>query len=216
MKLKSLIIKDIYMMIKYCKLHFISLFIFIGIYIFDESQFIFLFYPCIFFSALPITLLSYDKHSKWNEYALTMPIKKSDLVISKYIVGILTYSVMMILTLFAITVKEVLNRTFNANTIIVFLSILITVYCLSTSVNLPFVFRFGIEKGRLAYFVSMGVFAGLTAMTVTSDIGNKTFLSISKLATIPGAIIVAMVISVIILCLTCFISVKGFEKNKEL
>lgn len=38
---------------------------------------------------LPITALAYDERSQWDKYALTMPVSRRDLVLSKYLLGLL-------------------------------------------------------------------------------------------------------------------------------
>ncbi len=214
MKLKALILKDIYMLIDHCKMHFGIMILFLALFLFDGGKLFYLLYPAVLFAAIPMTLLSYDKHSKWNEYALTMPLKKSDLVIGKYIVSILSFLLLLIFFLSAIVINELINRTFSANTIITFLSILVSLFCLSGSINLPFIFRFGVEKGRLVYLATMGILGGLTAITANTPEGTKTFLSLSKLSSNPEITIMMMLFSIIIFGLSCFLSVKGFERNK--
>lgn len=37
---------------------------------------------------LPTTFMSYDEKAKWDKYALSMPLSRDDMVISKYIISI--------------------------------------------------------------------------------------------------------------------------------
>lgn len=94
---------------------------------------------------LPITAMSYDERAHWDKYALSMPVSRNDVVISKYILGLLLSAASFIITL-------VFNMITHGDTP---LDNLLTSLALSViallflSLLLPILFKFGVEKGRL-------------------------------------------------------------------
>ena len=44
---------------------------------------------CVFGAMLPVTALAYDERAKWDKYALTMPVTRRQMVLSKYLLGLL-------------------------------------------------------------------------------------------------------------------------------
>jgi hypothetical protein len=114
-----------------------------------------------------MTTLSYDERSKWDRYALTMPISRSDLVFSKYMMGI-------VLSFIAFVLNFIFQRT--AGTADFTEALLVSAATMGVGlfflfVILPVQFKFGVEKGRyiimLILFVPTGVImfmqkAGLT------------------------------------------------------
>ena len=116
---------------------------------------------------LPVNALAYDERTKWDTLSAMMPYRPWQIVISKYVLG---YAVLGVLTALAMTVKAVYLRV-TGTPVTADTFLLIALYAASTtivlSVTLPLVFRYGVEKGRLAlavgYGIGIGIFVGLIA-----------------------------------------------------
>lgn len=99
---------------------------------------------------LPITAVSYDENSKWDELAAMMPYSVFQMVFSKYALGYL-------LTLGAAVGSFVIHSIvgYFAHTLTATFPAELTVYiCISfviTALDLPIILRFGAEKGRLVF-----------------------------------------------------------------
>ncbi|MGI6366345.1 MAG: ABC-2 transporter permease [Bacillota bacterium] len=100
---------------------------------------------------LPITALAYDERSQWDKYALTMPVSRRDLVLSKYLLGLLLAGASLIVNIaFQILSGPGLTGTAVSS-------------CLgggcgaifALSLILPVMFKFGVEKGRLVLMLAM-------------------------------------------------------------
>ncbi|SMC81872.1 ABC-2 transporter permease [Papillibacter cinnamivorans] len=94
---------------------------------------------------LPVTALSYDERCKWDKYALTMPVSRKDLVISKYLLGALFCAA-------GFLVNFAFNLITGSGNIAEALEIslsLLSVGMFFISLILPILFQFGVEKGRL-------------------------------------------------------------------
>lgn len=116
---------------------------------------------------LPVNALAYDERTKWDSLSAMMPYRPWQIVISKYALG---YLVLGVLTVLAMLTKAVYLRV-TGDPITAETLLLVLLYAASTtlvlSITLPLVFRFGVEKGRLAlvvgYGLGIGVFVGLIA-----------------------------------------------------
>ncbi len=71
--MKGLLLKDWYMILKYCRAFLVILVIFMGVSAVSESALFFALYPMILVTMVPVTLMSYEEKSGWNIYCDTMP-----------------------------------------------------------------------------------------------------------------------------------------------
>ena len=99
---------------------------------------------CVVSAMMPITALSFDERANWDKYALTMPVSRRDMVLEKYILGLLCATgglAVLLLFQWIIPVKE------EGDLISIF--ILYAVSILYLSLLLPVLFKLGVEKGRI-------------------------------------------------------------------
>ena len=75
--MKGLLRKDLYLMIKYCRLFFILIIVFSFAGAWNNNLF-FALYPITISSIIPVNLLSYDEKSNWSLYACTFPCSRKD------------------------------------------------------------------------------------------------------------------------------------------
>ncbi|OLA14706.1 MAG: hypothetical protein BHW14_03740 [Coprococcus sp. 43_8] len=85
--MKGLLRKDLYLMIKYCRLFFILIIVFSFAGAWNNNLF-FALYPITISSIIPVNLLSYDEKSNWSLYACTFPCSRKEIVSSKYILTV--------------------------------------------------------------------------------------------------------------------------------
>lgn len=166
--MKGLLIKDFYVSLRTGWLYFVVTVVLGGIIAFGGAR------PFVFLAAaylmmiLPMTLLAIDERAKWNAYADTLPITRAQVVAEKYILT-------LILSAFSAVVLAVSALIAMINPMLGderpdLGSFLSTLGCFPlelalTSVCIPFVFKFGFDKGRIAYMfacamagVGLGVF----------------------------------------------------------
>ena len=185
--MKGLVWKDIYTLLKQAKFILLLMVLFACLPGYSMSAF------AIFYGAmLPITALAYDERSKWDELAAMMPYSVNEIVGSKYVLGLLLVGVITALSIAARIVIGIIKAApFDAEGII---SILILA-CLSLvllMVDLPLMFRLGVEKGRIIYILLTcgGVVAGVSyidqLMAVLDSMMVSTMLLIVLLVTAVG------------------------------
>ncbi|PWL46707.1 MAG: hypothetical protein DBY45_02255 [Clostridiales bacterium] len=170
---------------------------------------------CIILPIYTITTMSLDETSKWDSLAIAMPLRRSQIVGSKYILAIVMLGIGVtggavccgILALFHADAEVWANLT-----------VLLVLLCYNTlmlSILIPLVFKFGGEKSR---FIMMGVYMVPTFIVVFlfSRFGkNLDFESVAQDATVcalllGGAVIIAIAAYII----SYFISL-GIYRRKE-
>lgn len=90
-----------------------------------------------------INSLALDEHSKWNQYALTLPFTRTHLVVSKYIMAFILASGM---TIVCMLVELAVSQSFIKVLEVGVGSIVGSI--ISVTLLLPFIYKFGIERGR--------------------------------------------------------------------
>lgn len=108
---------------------------------------------------LPVNALAYDENCKWDAYALTMPVTRRDLALSKYLLALAGAGAMALLSavcalMMGATPDEVLST----------IGLLLAAGLCMISIMLPLLFRFGVQKGRMVMIVVVLLPVALTVM----------------------------------------------------
>lgn len=163
--MKGLLLKDWYMVWKYCKYYFLLGIVFFAFSIVEDNMF-FVFYPCLLCGIIPANLLGYDERSRWMQYSGTLPYTRAQIVSAKYLIGLFAQTAMLFLMGIAQGIRMGMDGSFRGNDFLVIMLLLLIASTLTSSVSLPFIFRLGVEKGRAAYYVLVGLISGISvAMT---------------------------------------------------
>ena len=126
---------------------------------------------------LPTSCMAYDERSKWDRYALSMPISVRDLVVSKYLLGYLALLAGAALKLLVILLPFGNGGDFAS------LALLLAATLLSIAVQFPILFKFGIESGRIWMMLLTAVFAvGIVSLGTASMNVDLTKLPYPALA----------------------------------
>ncbi len=155
--MKGLLLKDLYMAMKYCRAFLLISVIFIAISFVGNNNLFLIFYPCMLCGIFPVTLLGYDERSGWLQYSETMPYTRAQIVSGKYLIGLFAQIAMLILTGIAQAVRMSNGGAFDFNEYAVLMVLLITMSLVASSISLPLMFKLGVEKGRMAYYIMIGV-----------------------------------------------------------
>lgn len=159
----GLILKDMYSLNKNIKQYGISSALFIFIAVSMNSSIYFVYMVMLMATMLIFTALTNDEMSKWDKYALTMPVARGEIVLSKYVLFIILILSGMI---FSSIVGIVMTSLLSFESIKTILTASISgggVSCLLFSIMLPIVFKFGVEKGRILLIAVMAIPAFLLA-----------------------------------------------------
>lgn len=207
--MKGLLLKDFYMMVKYCRSYVLMAAIFIAISYADSENMFFVFYPCLLCGMIPASLLSYDERSHWLQYSGTLPYTKAQLVSAKYLIGLMTQLAVLLLTALVQGLRMAHDGSFTAAGFAAMLALILVLSMLASSISLPFMFRLGVEKGRAAYYVMIGVICaggamGSVLLQGTAQLAGGMRLTLPLLC-VAGAAIYA---------LSWFWSIRLYEKRE--
>lgn len=155
--MKGLLLKDLYMTMKYCRIYLLIAAVFIAVSFAGNDNMFFILYPCLFCGMIPVSLLGYDERCHWLRYSDTLPYTKEQIVSCKYVIGLMAQIAMLILTAAAQAVRTSANGTFELKNYIVLMLTILIISMITSSISLPAMFKFGVEKGRIAYYVMVGV-----------------------------------------------------------
>ena len=155
--MKGLLRKDIYMAAKYYRAVLLVVAVFLLLTIFGDGSLIFLAYPTMISGMLPITLLSYDTHFKWEQYSGTLPYTRAQLVTVKYLVGLIFSGGVLLVCLGVLALRQILGDGFDLDTFLGAGLLCLGLGVASPVLLLPLAFKFGPEKGRVLFFVLIDI-----------------------------------------------------------
>lgn len=159
--MKALIYKDLLALWKYCRMYLLMCGCFLFSSMFVEDFGFLQMYPMIFAGILVNSLIAYDEHDRWDAMVLTMPVTRKQYVTAKYLAGLILQLSVLMLTALVHGVQLVLAGDFRWQGYGTDLSLLTVLGVLAPSMMLPFIFRNGSEKGRMAYLITVGVAFGI-------------------------------------------------------
>lgn len=207
--MKGLLLKDWYMVVKYCKAYLLISLVFIGVSIMSDDNFFFILYPCILCGMIPVTLLGYDERSKWDQYCAALPYTKAQIVSGKYLLGMGTQIGMLLLSAVIQVIRMRVSGAFSWKSFSSILSMLAILSFLTPAISLPPMFRWGVEKGRMAYYISVGLVCGISAFVVNvSDITLLGFLPNS------AAMLLLGLASLVAYGISWYLSILFYQKRE--
>lgn len=160
-----------------------------------------------------LTAIAYDDRYKWNRYALTMPVTRKDLIVSKYVFSFIFIAGTIILSMMGQTIMgENISYSITATLIIA------SVVMIINGVSMPIFFYFGTEHGRIVFFAAFALIAvvlmaisnvGFVEEIITAD-GSVRY----HIPTMGELILILLTVAFVVTAVSMLISVKIYE-NKD-
>ncbi|MGB8454807.1 MAG: ABC-2 transporter permease [Anaerocolumna sp.] len=153
----GLLLKDLFNLRKYLKQVSLSVLIF-GLFAINLKTPAYLIGMIVMMSAMMvITSMSYDEYAKWDKLALTMPIVKKDIVLSKYIL-------LLVMVLSGTVASGILAGIISAvmklqslKEILLISGSIALIMLLIFGILIPILFKYGVEKARIIMFAVFGI-----------------------------------------------------------
>lgn len=208
--MKAMIGKDFLSIWKYCKNYIVMCAVFLAASVFMEEYSFLQMYPVIFMGMLCNTLIAYDERDHWDRQVLTMPVTPRQYVTAKYLVGVIMQGTVLVLSAGANAGQMLLKGEFNWEIFWTQISILLVLAAVAPSLTLPFIFKNGSEKGRMAYVIVIG-----SAMAMAA-VGTMVLQKLDLMQTemqIPGKPLVAVLVVLLYLG-SWVLSVHWYEKRE--
>lgn len=207
--MRGLILKDLFILKQNYKTFFVLIIFFILAMFQNSSAASFTSVINAVFTMMITTTISYDNLAKWDKYALTMPITRKEMVLSKYICSIIFNLIGLVLGIVIVFAMGIVRNNLNITEIFISAISSAIVMIIFISLMFPLVYKFGVEKFRifliLIFMIPVFFILALRNMTNVGKLINKWLIYI---------IISVPVIAVIGFVLSYFISIKIYE-NKE-
>lgn len=154
--MKGLLLKDWYMIKNYCRSYILISVVFIVLSVIGNGDMFFVFYPCLLCGMIPVTLLGYDERSRWTEYSGTMPYTRAQIVSGKYLIGLFAQLTAILLMGIVQGIRIKISQDYSFHDFSVLMLLMMSMAALTASIPLPFIFKLGVEKGRMAYYIMIG------------------------------------------------------------
>ena len=169
-------------------------------------------YPVLLAGILPVTLISYEEKSKWNQYVGIFPYTKREQVSVKYLDMLAVLSIGLSLAAISQGVTLAATASFHWETYILLLEGILLTGLLSPCILLPVVFWFGVEKGRIVYFAVLILFFGGIGISKIL-IQEETVLWLFQRGS-SGTLLALAVFGLLILSLSWRLSIWLYEKKE--
>lgn len=203
----GLFLKDILVSKKYMK----TLLLITGFYfIFGilTKNIMFSSYMVLFLAAMmTFTTFAYDENVKWDGYAMTFPITRNHIVLSKYLVSITCSAIGSIISLLTMVIYTSLTGNKLSFEDFVILGVLLEVAIIFCCFIIPIIFKFGIEKGRLLMFLVIAIPIILLYLLKDSKIQPPSDQTIENL------LYLSPVITFVLVAISMIISIGVYSKK---
>lgn len=194
--MKSLLLKDFYVITKQLKI-----FLIIPVIALTTGEAMSTF-SILLGAVLPMTAIAYDERSKWNELASMMPYSKFDLIFSKYLLGYLC--------MFGAALLVFIGQIIGKNNGIVVIDDDINVLLFAVmgglifiAINTPILFKFGSEKGRFVFIITMALVGA--SGPILQKVDSRIILKIFNLSPV---ILLAFVVILNVMSLMISMNIK--------
>ena len=141
MKIRGLLLKDIFELWALCRVQLVLTGVYLLLPLFIKGIGLFASVGMMLLAMMPIYALGYDERCRWERYALAMPVRKSDLFWSRFLLGVIAIAlgaaVQALAALLAGRGELLSSLAVTAPSAVVYLLI-----------TLPLMMKLGVEKGR--------------------------------------------------------------------
>lgn len=141
MKIRGLLLKDIFELWAQCRVHLVLTGVYLLLPLFIKGIGLFASVGMMLLAMMPVYALGYDERCRWERYALAMPVRKSDLFWSRFLLGVIAIAlgaaVQALAALLAGRGELLSSLAVTAPSAVVYLLI-----------TLPLMMKLGVEKGR--------------------------------------------------------------------
>lgn len=152
--MRALLLKDILALKRTLRIYAAFLVVYCGIGIFSDNPSFFMVFITVLSIMLPINAMTIDKGCHWNAYAACLPIPRSMGVLSKYVLaglGILAAIIPCLVFRLVDRYTSLITDTISWSEIALMTALALTILAF----QMPFLFRFGPERGRFASMAAL-------------------------------------------------------------
>lgn len=205
----GLILKDLYTIKRYSKILLVLIVFYIVVgYGMGKLDFVIFMIPFVTIMSV-ISTFSYDEFVKWDKYALSMPVSKKDMVLSKYVLTLLlivvggVFAAVLLLILSMRPTGTEINESLSALTGVMVASLIVI------GIYIPLTYQFGTEKGRIIF-----------PILVLAPSFGASYLIKNKVISLPSQEIITTylkflpILGIVFVIVSYFISLRIYSKKE--
>ena len=203
--MKGLLLKDFYTLTSQMRIFFLLIVIFAIMPGYSMTSF-----AVVYAGMIPFTALAYDERAKWDSLAAMMPYSPRQIVAAKYVLGYIAVAGAMLIALVANLASALVSGAGLEPELLPFMLLMACVSMIFLSLSLPFMFKFGVEKGRVFFFILIGLVMGAVLI-----VGDK--LAVSLDATETGMLtpaLVALAVCLLLSLASMTLSTRWYQRRE--
>ena len=147
--MKGLFMKDLLVLRKYARTMAVFILVYIVVFSMLDSVDVISGMVTLVLAMMSVATFSYDELAKWDRFGLTMPVSRKQAVASRYLVCLLFTVLGGVITLAFSLVFGYIRKTGDPAQSLLSSYTILSVAVLFLSLILPFLYKFGPERGRL-------------------------------------------------------------------
>lgn len=159
MKIRGLLLKDIFELLAQCRVQLVLTGVYLLLPLFIRGIRLFASVGMMLLAMTPVYALGYDERCRWERYALAMPVRKSDLFWSRFLLGVIAVAL-------GAAVQVLVALLAGRGDLLSSLAVTAPAAILYLLIVLPLMMKLGVEKGRfllLLLTVAFMLLSGLVA-----------------------------------------------------
>ena len=157
MKIRGLLLKDIFELSAQCRVQLVLTGVYLLLPLFIRGIELFASVGMMLLAMMPVYALGYDERCRWERYALAMPVRKSDLFWSRFLLG-------MIAVALGAAVQVLVALLAGRGDLLSSLAVTAPAAILYLLIVLPLMMKLGVEKGRFLLLLLTAAFMLLSGL----------------------------------------------------
>lgn len=156
---------------------------------------------------LPITALSYDERSGWDRLALSLPVSRKDMVLSKYLLG-LGCSMLAFLISLLLGLKSNDPAGEPAGTALMTALVFWSLCILLFSILMPLFIHIGVEKGRMVMLAVLFIPTGVLVFLSSTGVAKIDPVTLERMLQF------APVVAIIMFVVSFFVALRLYNRKE--
>ena len=157
MKIRGLLLKDIFELSAQCRVQLVLTGVYLLLPLFIRGIALFASVGMMLLAMMPVYALGYDERCRWERYALAMPVRKSDLFWSRFLLGVIAVAL-------GAAVQALVALLAGRGDLLSSLAVTAPAAILYLLIVLPLMMKLGVEKGRFLLLLLTAAFMLLSGL----------------------------------------------------
>lgn len=157
MKIHGLLLKDIFELSAQCRVQLVLTGVYLLLPLFIRGIDLFASVGMMLLAMMPVYALGYDERCRWERYALAMPVRKSDLFWSRFLLGVIAVAL-------GAAVQVLVALLAGRGDLLSSLAVTAPAAILYLLIVLPLMMKLGVEKGRFLLLLLTAAFTLLSGL----------------------------------------------------